>query len=153
MCKNVKQNVLFERSEFTFCSFCMCKSRPETKSEDEAPQQESMNRALRQAQWPHCFCSRCSRNSTGSVTELRFRRFNEKTSWLSKNAAKSVGFEWSAETLLSRKLLKRIVGVVNHNALNFFGRNLFNYLFYHNIVYNLLIYWWFWFNCRCSNRR
>ena len=37
MCKNVKQNVLFERSEFTFCSFCMCKSRPETKSEDEAP--------------------------------------------------------------------------------------------------------------------
>ena len=25
MCKNVKQNVLFERSEFTFCSFCMCK--------------------------------------------------------------------------------------------------------------------------------
>ena len=39
MCKNVKQNVLFERSEFTFCSFCMCKSRPETKSEDEAPKQ------------------------------------------------------------------------------------------------------------------
>ena len=37
MCKNVKQNVLFEQSEFTFCSFCMCKSRPETKSEDEAP--------------------------------------------------------------------------------------------------------------------
>ena len=37
MCKNVKQNVLFERSEFIFCSFCMCKSRPETKSEDEAP--------------------------------------------------------------------------------------------------------------------
>ena len=28
MCKNVKQNVLFEQSEFTFCSFCMCKSRP-----------------------------------------------------------------------------------------------------------------------------
>ena len=24
MCKNVKQNVLFEQSEFTFCSFCMC---------------------------------------------------------------------------------------------------------------------------------
>ena len=39
MCKNVKQNVLFERSEFTFCSFCMCKSRPETKSEDETPKQ------------------------------------------------------------------------------------------------------------------
>ena len=39
MCKNVKQNVLFERSEFTFCSFCMYKSRPETKSEDEAPKQ------------------------------------------------------------------------------------------------------------------
>ena len=39
MCKNVKQNVLFEQSEFTFCSFCMCKSRPETKSEDEAPKQ------------------------------------------------------------------------------------------------------------------
>ena len=41
MCKNVKQNVLFEQSEFTFCSFCMCKSRPETKSEDEAPNQRS----------------------------------------------------------------------------------------------------------------
>ena len=40
MCKNVKQNVLFERSEFTFCSFCMYQSRPGTKSEDEAPKQK-----------------------------------------------------------------------------------------------------------------
>ena len=37
MCKNVKQNVLFEQSEFTFCSFCMYKSRPGTKSEDASP--------------------------------------------------------------------------------------------------------------------
>ena len=75
MCKNVKQNVLFERSEFTFCSFCMYKSRPETKSEDESPKQSRDARLVRP--WPsHRFNSRpfslsVNNTSTSSGTELK----------------------------------------------------------------------------------
>ena len=65
MCKNVKQNVLFERSEFTFCSFCMCKSRPETKSEDEAPKQKSLNRQIESMMGPFSLRSTTRRQAQG----------------------------------------------------------------------------------------